>query len=129
MSVKNSLKRFLAHIQKILCCQIPSRYRNSVKFPHPVGIVIGDGVQIGHDVRIYQNVTIGRIENAADSAYPTLEHGVIVYAGAVIAGAVTIGQEAVIGANALITRDVPAGCIAVGYNDIRPRTSLKPREC
>jgi serine O-acetyltransferase len=111
-------------LQKILCCQIPSRYLKTVRFPHPIGIVIGDGVRVGRDVRIYQNVTIGLTENivgAEEHDYPVIDDGVFVYAGAVIIGAITIGKGSVIGANAVINRDIPPDCIAFGYNQFRPR--------
>lgn len=118
-------------IQRVVCCQIPRRFFHTVKFPHPLGIVIGDGVKIGNDCRIYQNVTIGLIENmpAADAVnrYPTIEDRVIIYAGAVIAGPVTIGAGATIGANAVITRDVPPGAVAFGKDQIKgvPRPAAR----
>ena len=119
-------------LQALLCCQIPRRYHRGIKFPHPVGIVIGDGVRIGKEVRIYQNVTIGLLKNTpADDArndYPTIEDGVIIYAGAVIAGPITIGAGATVGANAVITRDVPKGATAFGHNQIRPAQQEFPRE-
>lgn len=122
MIVKKTLLSLRAFLQKRLCCQIPSRHYRTVRFPHPVGIVIGDGVRIGNEVRIYQNVTLGLLENTPASTavdqYPILEDGVIVYAGAVIAGAVTIGAGSVIGANAVITKDVPPGSVAFGRNQI-----------
>ena len=108
----------------IFCCQIPTRYWKGVRFPHPVGIVIGDGVRIGRDVRIYQNVTIGLTENivgADESQYPQLCDEVFVYAGAVIIGGVTIGSRSVIGANAVISKDIPPDSVAYGYNQFRPR--------
>ena len=126
-SLKSSIARLRAGIQLMLCCQVPSRYRTGVRYPHPVGIVIGDGTSIGRDVRIYQNVTIGLIENtigAKAEDYPTLEDEVCVYAGAAIVGSIRIGARSIIGANAVITRDVPPDSIAFGYNQIRPRKRL-----
>lgn len=107
-------------MQKLLCCQIPFRYLNTVYFPHPVGIVIGSDTKIGRNVTIYQNVSIGRLRQgmAESDDYPTLKDHVIVYAGAVIMGNITIGDHAIIGANAVISRDVPSNSIAVGYNQI-----------
>lgn len=92
-----------------------------MKYPHPVGIVIGDGAQIGKGVRVYQNVTIGRRENDINGAYPRIGDEVVIYAGAVIAGAVTVGSRSVIGANAVITSDVPPDSVAFGHNQHRPR--------
>ncbi|HEX7116979.1 MAG TPA: serine acetyltransferase [Steroidobacter sp.] len=124
MRLKHRLKLLLKYLQKRLCCEIPSRYLRTVRFPHPVGIVIGDQVRIGQNVRIYQNVTIGLLQNvsgASESQYPTIEDEVYIYAGAVVLGGITIGARSIIGANALITRDVPPDSIAYGYNQIRPK--------
>jgi serine acetyltransferase len=127
--MKHLYARLRARVQKLVCCQIPSRYLNTVKFPHPVGVVIGDGVRIGSDCRIYQNVTIGLLENtlapAAKGQYPVLEDGVIVFAGAVIVGPIRIGAGAVIGANAIVTRNVPPGFVAFGYNQFRRRRTTR----
>lgn len=91
-------------------------------YPHPVGIVIGDGVRIGRQVRVYQNVTIGRRENAAvEEPYPSIGDDVTIYAGAVIAGAVTVGARTVVGANAVITRNIPPDSVVYGYNQHHPR--------
>lgn len=81
--------------------------------PHPVGIVIGDGVRIGDGVTIYQNVTIGR-RNATFPDYPVVENGSTIFAGAVVAGAVRIGRNATVGANAVVISDVPDGATVVG---------------
>ena len=124
MKLAVRLARWRIRLQVLLCCHIPRRYHRGIKFPHPVGIVIGDGVRIGKEVRIYQNVTIGLLQNTpandAVEEYPTIEDGVIIYAGAVIAGPITIGAGATIGANAVITRDVPRGATAFGRNQIMP---------
>jgi serine acetyltransferase len=132
MRAKTRLAVYRSRLQRVVCCQIPKRHLNTVRFPHPVGIVIGDGVRIGTGVRIYQNVTIGLLENtpASDAVdqYPTIGDDVIIYAGAVIAGAVAIGAGSVIGANAVITKDVPAGSVAFGRNQIMsPRQDADPR--
>jgi serine acetyltransferase len=115
--VKRALFEFRRKIQVALCCQIPRRFWHKVMFPHPVGIVIGDGAVIGRNVRIYQNVTLGLTQNGV-GGYPTIEDDVSIYAGAVVIGGITVGAGSVIGANAIVSRDVPAGSVVVGYNKV-----------
>ena len=88
----------------------------NVKFRHPVGIVIGEGVTIGNNVLIYQNVTLGaaRVGEGNKGLYPRIESGVTIFAGAKILGSITIGENASIGANAVVLRDVPPNSVAVG---------------
>ena len=73
--------------------------------PHPQGIVIGADVGIGPRAWIFQNVTIG----GAPGKYgmPKIGADVRIYAGAVLVGPVTIGDHVLIGANAVVTNDVP----------------------
>lgn len=80
---------------------------------HASGIVIGRDVVIGDDVVIYQHVTLGG-EKHVDCSYPTIGNGVILYANCSVIGAVTVGDNAVIGAHSLVLNDIPAGCTAVG---------------
>jgi serine acetyltransferase len=89
---------------------------NDIKFPHPVGIVIGDGVILSDRVTIYQNVTFGaaRVGDGVKGLYPKVGKDVVIFAGAKIIGDITIGDGAVIGANAVVLIDVPANVSAVG---------------
>jgi serine O-acetyltransferase len=82
---------------------------DSVRLPHPIGIVIGEGVVIGERVAIYQNVTLGgaRVGDWQAGKYPRIGDDTVIFAGAVIVGAIHIGRHAVIGANAVVTKDVP----------------------
>lgn len=87
-----------------------------VRIGHQSGIVVHPNVVIDDDVLIRQNVTIGlrRDEDAQEpGATPHLHRGVTVGAGAVIVGPIEIGEGAMVGANAVVTRDVPAGGRAV----------------
>lgn len=84
-----------------------------INFRHPLGIVIGSGCILGKNVSINQNVTIGR-RTHKDIRNPTIGDGVSVFTGAVIIGPITIGENAIIGANAVVTKDVPAGATAIG---------------
>lgn len=84
-------------------------FPTTLRMPHPVGIVIGEGVRIGERVSIYQNVTLGGARSGDWQAgnYPEVGDDTIIFAGAVIVGAVKIGRNAVIAANAVVTKDVP----------------------
>ncbi|MFT5241934.1 MAG: serine O-acetyltransferase [Kiritimatiellia bacterium] len=87
---------------------------------HSQGVVINSSVSGGDDIMLEHQVTIG----AERGASPRLGHRVFVGAGAKIVGAVTIGDDAKIGANAVVVHDVPAGVTAVGI----PAKSLSERE-
>ncbi|WP_433913724.1 serine O-acetyltransferase EpsC [Brevibacterium litoralis] len=93
---------------------------------HANGVVIGETAEIGDDVMLYHQVTLGGTSLAQEKRHPTLGDGVLVGAGAKILGPVTIGAGAAVGANAVVVRDVPEGHSAVGVpaKDRAPR----PRE-
>jgi serine O-acetyltransferase len=95
---------------------------------HGTGIVIGQTSTIGRDVKLYQSVTLGALavkkEMASTKRHPTLEDGVIVYAGATILGGDTvIGARTIVGGNAWITRSVPPDSVVTRDTDVRPRHS------
>ncbi|GAB2697277.1 serine O-acetyltransferase [Microbacterium marinum] len=89
---------------------------STVRMPHPVGIVIGEGVRIGERVSIYQNVTLGgaRVGDWQAGNYPEVGDDSTIFAGAVIVGAVKIGRHAVVAANAVVTKDVPDHATVAG---------------
>ncbi len=79
--------------------------------------VIGETAEIGDDVTIYQCVTLGGTDPAngiAGKRHPTLNDGVILGSGCQVLGPVTVGERARVGANAVVTRDVPAGAVMIG---------------
>jgi serine O-acetyltransferase len=84
--------------------------------PHPMGVVMGAGVRIGDNVTILQGVTAGT--RTADLSQPqefaTIADGATLYANVVLIGGVTVGQGAVVGANSVVTRDIPPNSVAVG---------------
>lgn len=89
---------------------------------HGMGIVIGETAEIGDDVMLYHCVTLGGQVLTQTKRHPTLEDGVTVGAGAKILGPVIIGTGSAVGANAVVTKDVPADSVATGVPaKIRPR--------
>src|SRR5207342_448332 len=81
---------------------------------HGMGVVIGETAEIGDDVMLYHDVTLGGRSMAKVKRHPTLEDGVTIGAGARVLGPVVVGRGAQIGANAVVVRDVPAGAVVVG---------------
>ena len=81
---------------------------------HGMGVVIGETAEVGDDVTIYQGVTLGGTSWEKGKRHPTLEDGVIVGAGAKVLGPFTVGKDARIGSNAVVTKPVPAGATVVG---------------
>ena len=81
---------------------------------HGMGVVIGETAIVGNDVLMYHGVTLGGVSLEKTKRHPTIEDGVLIGMGAKILGDITIGAGARIGANAVVTRDIPAGATAVG---------------
>jgi serine O-acetyltransferase len=104
-----------------LGCDIGGPLPASVFLPHPLGIVIFNGTIIGKDVVIGHQVTLGGRD--LTGAAPVIEEGVYIGAGAKILGEVRIGRGATVGANAVVTKDVPANCTVVGANRLLEKTS------
>jgi serine O-acetyltransferase len=80
-------------------------------------VVIGETAEIGDDVTIYQHVTLGGTDPAGGrpgKRHPTIQDGAIIGSGAAVLGPVTVGARSRIGANAVVTRDVPAGAVMIG---------------
>jgi serine O-acetyltransferase len=97
---------------------------------HGMGVVIGETTEIGDDVLLYQGVTLGGRTLDKVKRHPTLGNRVTVGAGARILGPIYIGNDAQIGANAVVVRDVPDGYVAVGIpaQNRAPVPGLTPEE-
>ncbi len=81
---------------------------------HGMGVVVGETAEIGDDCTLYHGVTLGGTSWNVGKRHPTLARGVVVGAGAKILGPMLIGDNAKIGSNAVVVRDVPPGATAVG---------------
>ena len=88
---------------------------------HGMGVVIGETSEIGDNVTIYHMATLGGIAPSIDSnsqreikRHPTLGNNVVVGSGAQILGPVIVGENSKIGANAVVTKDVPSNAVMVG---------------
>ena len=85
---------------------------------HGMSVVIGETAEIGDDCLLYHEVTLGGKTLDPVKRHPTLGNRVTVGAGAKIIGAIKIGDNATIGANAVVTREVAAGQVIVGENRV-----------
>lgn len=81
---------------------------------HGMGVVIGETAEIGDDCTLYHGVTLGGTSWEKGKRHPTLGNGVVIGAGAKVLGPVTLGDNARVGSNAVVVRDVPAGATVVG---------------
>ncbi len=81
---------------------------------HGMAVVIGETSEIGDDVTIYQGTVLGGTSLDQGKRHPTLGNRVIVGAGAKLLGPITVADDARIGSNAVVLKDVPAGATMVG---------------
>lgn len=96
--------------------------RNAPYLPHPNGVVVHPRARLGRGVTLMQQVTLGS-KDGSDGA-PLLGDHVFCGAGSKVLGPVVIGTGAVIGANAVVTRNVPPGATVVGANRILHRREV-----
>lgn len=81
---------------------------------HGSGTVIGETTEIGDNVTIYQNVTLGGTSLEPVKRHPTIGNNVVIGTGAKILGPITIGDNVRVGANSVVTKDVPPNSVVVG---------------
>jgi serine O-acetyltransferase len=81
---------------------------------HGMGVVIGETAIIGDDVLIYQQVTLGGVSTEKGKRHPTIGNNVVIGAGAKVLGNIQIGDDAKIGANSVVIKNVPMKATAVG---------------
>ena len=81
---------------------------------HGMGVVIGETAEIGDDVLMYHQVTLGGTSLERVKRHPTIGNNVLIGMGAKVIGAITVGDNVRIGANAVVIRDVPANATVVG---------------
>lgn len=81
---------------------------------HGMGIVIGETAEIGDDCTLYHQVTLGGTGKDVIKRHPTLENNVTIGCGAKVLGAITIGENAKVGAGAVVLKDVSCNATVVG---------------
>ena len=112
------LGRFISHMARWLTgieIHPGARIADRVFIDHGMGVVIGETAEIAEGCTIYQGVTLGGTSlSKGAKRHPTLGRNVVVGAGAQVLGGFTVGDNAKIGSNAVVTKPVPAGATAVG---------------
>jgi serine O-acetyltransferase len=81
---------------------------------HGMGVVIGETAEVGDDVLIYHQVTLGGTGKECCKRHPTVKNGVTIAAGAKVLGNIIIGENAKIGANSVVLKNVPSDATVVG---------------
>lgn len=111
------LARFFSHINRFLTgIEIHPGARIGRRFfiDHGAGVVIGETAEIGDDVLLYQGVVLGGTTLEKGKRHPTVGNNVVIGAGAVALGAITIGDRARVGAGSVVIKSVPPGATVVG---------------
>ena len=101
---------------------------------HATGVVIGETAEVGEDVMIYHGVTLGGSGSDTGKRHPTIGDRVIIGAGAKVLGAIKVGDDSRIGANAVVVKEVPSSAVVVGvpgqvisrHGQISPDDSMMP---
>lgn len=111
------IPRLISQISRILTLieiHPGAKIGKRVFIDHGVGVVIGETAVIGNDVTIYQGVTLGGTGAEKGKRHPTIGNGVVIGAEAIVLGNIMIGDNARIGAGAVVTKPVPADSTVVG---------------
>lgn len=115
-----AMARFISNLARILTgieIHPQAQIGRRLFIDHGTGVVIGQTAIIGDDVTIYHGVTLGGVGRRGQmdgKRHPTIEDGCMIGAGAQVLGDITIGQRAKVGANSVVTNNVPAGLTALG---------------
>ena len=125
--------RFVSQVMRSLTgIEIHPGARIGSKFfiDHGMGVVIGETAEVGNCVTLYHGVTLGGATLSKGKRHPTLRDDVVVGAGAKILGAITIGENSRIGANAVVVKSVPPNSVVVGVPRevvVRSKPRLSPQ--
>jgi serine O-acetyltransferase len=111
------LARFASHVSRFLTgIEIHPGAKIGRRFfiDHGAGVVIGETTEVGDDVLMYQGVVLGGTTLKKEKRHPTIGNNVVMGAGAVALGAITIGEGARIGSGSVVVKSVPPGATVVG---------------
>lgn len=113
LSVISMILTRIIHILYAIDISYKSTISGGVQIIHGVGLVIGEGCKIGSGCTLYHNVTLG-IRDSCRDGFPIIEKNSTICTGAVLLGKIIVGEGSVIGANAVVLKDIPSKSVAVG---------------
>ena len=85
-----------------------------MRFEHHSNIAVSVGSIVGRNVTIFHGVTIGKNFGGKHYGYPSIGDNVILFAGCMVLGRVVIGNNVIVGANSVVTHDIPDNCVVAG---------------
>jgi serine O-acetyltransferase len=114
--INHFMRYMLKHYSEKYLIEIPAKTQigRGLCIPHAMGIAISSRAVIGTNCNISQFVTIGKKNRGKYAGYPTIGNSVYIGAGAKIIGGIHVGNNAAIGANCVVTKDVPDNAVVVG---------------
>ncbi len=118
--------RLLSHLGRFLTgieIHPAARLGRRLVIDHGMGVVIGETAEVGDDVTLYHQVTLGGTSLAHGKRHPTIGNNVIIGAGAKVLGAIVVGDAARVGSNAVVLEPVAPGATVVGI----PARPVEPR--
>lgn len=111
------LGRFVSHISRFLTgIEIHPGAKIGKRFfiDHGMGVVIGETAEIGDNVTIYHQVTLGGVSLNKGKRHPTIGNNVVIGSGAKVLGPFTVGENSKIGSNSVVVKEVPPNSTVVG---------------
>lgn len=118
----SQIGRFITGIEIHPGCKIGKRFF----IDHGMGVVIGETTEIGDDVTLYQEVTLGGTGKDSGKRHPTIGDNVVIASGAKVLGPFKVGDNSKVGSGSVVLKEVPPNCTVVGVpgrvvikNDIR----------
>ncbi len=111
------LARLLSHINRFLTgveIHPGARIGRHFFIDHGAGVVIGETAEIGDDVLMYQGVVLGGTTLEKKKRHPTIGNRVVIGTGAIVLGAITVGDDARIGSGSVVVKPIPPGSTVVG---------------
>lgn len=88
--------------------------KNKIRIPHPYNIVINSNAEIGYNVTIYHNVSLGSMSFGHKTCSPKIKENVIIYPQTSVIGNIEIGENSIIGAGAVVVKNFPPYSVIAG---------------